>query len=128
MQTNDKTGRVRIQRPRASNPDPLHGTAGPVVRRRGEQSYRERRSRGALACGLRQLASQERARRRRPSAAMLPREAAMFELAKQLDGDAPVATDGINRARALVTDARRSFDNRPGRRTLEAELRVLDGR
>jgi hypothetical protein len=134
MQTIDNASRVRIQRRGDSERDPLHGSAGRVPRRRsrGEQSYQERRSRGALACELRQLVADGRARRRGQSAAVLAREGAMLALAKRLDSDAPVAPDGIDRARALVADSRRALDNGPGRCTLDAELRVinaaLDGR
>ena len=55
MQTIDNVSRVRIQRRRDSDHDPLHGSAGRVTRHRGpgQQTYRERRSRGALACELR---------------------------------------------------------------------------
>ena len=128
MQTIDNASRVQIQRRRDSNRDPLHGAAGRVNRRRGrgEQSYRERRSRGALACELRQLVADRRARRRGQSAAVLERDAAMLALAKRLDSDAPVAPDGIDRVRALVADSRRPLDNDPGRGTLEGELRAID--
>jgi hypothetical protein len=128
MQTIDNARRVRTQRRRDSDRDPLHGSAGQVTRRRGrgEQTYRERRSRGALACGLRQLVADGRARRRGPSAAVLQREAAMLALAKRLDSDAPVAPDGIDRVRKLVADSRRALDNDPGRGRLDAELRAID--
>ena len=128
MQTIDNASRVRIHPRRDSDRDPLHGSAGRVTRRRprGEQTYRERRSRGALACELRQLVADGRARRRGQYAAVLQREAAMLALAKRLDSDAPVAPDGIDRVRALVADSRRSLDNDPGRGTLDAELRAID--
>ena len=128
MQTIDNASRVRIQRRRDSDHDPLHGSAGRVTRRRGpgQQTYRERRSRGALACELRQLVADGRARRQGQSAAVLEREVAMLALAKRLDSDAPVAPDGIDRVRALVADSRRSLDNDPGRGTLDAELRAID--
>jgi hypothetical protein len=90
------------------------------------QSYRERRSRGALACGLRQLVADGRARRRGQSTAVLEREAAMLALAKRLDSDAPVAPDGIERVRKLVADSRRVLDKDPGAGTLDAELRAID--
>ncbi len=130
MQTIDNASRVRIQRRRDSDGDPLHGSAGWVTRRRGrgEQSYRERRSRGALACELRQLAADGRARRRRrfPSAGVPQREAAMLALAKRLDSDAPVAPDEIDRVRVLVADSRRPRDDDPGPGPLDAELRAID--
>ena len=128
MQTIDNASRVRIHPRRDSDRDPLHGSAGRVTRRRGrgEQTYRERRSRGALACELRQLVADGRARRRGQCAAVLQREAAMLALAKRLDSDAPVAPDGIDRVRALVADSRRALDNGPGRGTLDAELRAID--
>jgi hypothetical protein len=136
MQTIENASRVRIQRRGDSAGDPLHGSAGRVTRRRGrgEQSYRERRSRGALACELRQLVADGRARRRGQSAAVLEAEAeaAMLALAKRLDSDAPVAPDGIDRVRTLVADSRRPLDNDPGRGRRDAELRAiaaaLDGR
>jgi hypothetical protein len=128
MQTIDNASRVRIQRRRDSDRDPLHGSAGraPRRQRRGEQTYRERRSRGALACELRQLVADGRACRRSQSAAVLEREAAMLALAKRLDSDAPVAPDGIDRVRVLVADSRRPLDNDLGRGTLDAELRAID--
>jgi hypothetical protein len=132
MQTIDNVSRVRIQRRRDSDPDPLHGLAGRVTRRRGrgEQTYRQRRVRGALACELRQIVADGRARcrRRGESAVVLPREAALLALAKRLDSDAPVAPDGIDRVRALIADSRRALDNDPGRDTLDAEPRAIDGR
>jgi hypothetical protein len=134
MQTIDNASRVRIQRRGDSDGDPLHGSAGRDTRRRGrgEQTYRERRSRGALACELRQLVADARARRRGQSASVLQPEAAMLGLAKRLDSDAPVAPDGIDRVRALVADSRRPLDTDPGHGTLDAELRAinaaLDGR
>jgi hypothetical protein len=128
MQTIDSASRVRIQRRRDSERDPLHGSVGRVTRRRGggEQSYRERRSRGALACELRQLVADGRARRRGQSPVVLTHEAAMLALAKRLDSDAPVAPDGIDRVRALVADSRRPLDDDPGRGTLYGELRAID--
>jgi hypothetical protein len=134
MQTIDNASRVRIQRRRDSDTDPLHGSAGRVTRRRGrgESTYRERRSRAALACKLRQLVADGRTRRRGQTAAVLEPEAAMLALAKRLDSDAPVAPDGIDRVRALVADIRRPLDNDPAPGTLDAELRTieaaLDGR
>ena len=126
MQTIDSASRVQIQRRRHS--DPLHGSAGRVTRRRGrgEQSYRERRSRGALACELRQLVADGRARRRGQSAAILQREATMLALAKRLDSDARVTPDGIDRVRTLIADSRRPLDHDPARGPLDAELRAID--
>ncbi len=110
MQTIDNASRDRIQRRRDRNGDPLHGSAGRVTRRRvrGQQSDRERRQRGALACELRQLVADGRARRRRrgQSAAVLQHEAAMLTLAKRLDSDTPVTANGIDRVRALIVDGR----------------------
>ncbi len=130
MQTIDNASRVRIQRRGDSDGDPLHGSAGRVTRRRGrgEQSYRERRSRGALACELRQLVADGRARRRRrgQSAAVPEREVAMLALARRLEGDAPVAPAEIDRVRALVADSRRPLDDDPRRGTPGAELRTID--
>ncbi len=128
MQTIDNASRVRIQRRGDSGRDPVHGSAGRVTcrRGRGQQTYRERRSRGTLACELRQLVADGRARRRGRSAAVLEREAAMLALAKRLDSDLPVAPDGIDRVRSLVADSRRPLDNDPGRGTLDVELRAID--
>jgi hypothetical protein len=128
MQTIDNASRVRIQRRGDSDGDPLHGSVGRVTRRRGAgaQTYRERRSRGALACELRQLVADGRTRRRGESAAVVEREAAMLALAKRLDSDAPVAPDRLDRVRTLVARSRRPLDNDPGRGTLDAELRAID--